>query len=1052
MQSIMKSSIHRKHKLQDIYNLERIPDTLNQDCKVKLSNLSSLSLRKSQVDLATSDPVTPDERPLTPINESIQTPPKSFASLSSHIRKRVHPRPHWDFISTEDQESLAAIILGEANVVWTALRKQVPDPFLMDWQNKELQRRIMVHIVTVCEQLFLYYCGHLKVLNARGVFSEAANVSRIRGQIAVDAGKYMNILAIRRHIVADIKKSFKHKHQLAKVDMDAPAITTLPSSLSFRALMRKSRPKIEKEHLFNMGIEIKDMKNQMPAIDFRKTYSSLQRLIPVKRFYSDDEMLDSDVDDQDGGDVDVEEEGRFKRVRKWDSEPQLATNWTEEHVENASPTPHPQSRIESRATMKTPIQLKSTVRASSAPKINYKGLSDSHLPILPSPREDLMIMMRKQRKEETSDLDDGTNVPALIQAITRREIDDEKMRNLKKEEKSFVKAQFDHEVAPPPPKYQQPSIKEVKLPGLSNPVDGSPTIVRTSNEQISDKVELPTITLTTCGPLYNDLTGEISPSIVKELDSNLFHGQELKEVYGEIMKTVPDDHLMFDNDAVVVTPVKEIDMSKIRMKHTNTNNNQHQPINPMLKMAQTQPQWEGEGDWKYHQPTDSVVSHGTNHKTSREYASWLAWWKATINTDDYLKYLSTQDSDFLGAIFHFYDSEASESVAGMSSNSARVKAQKEYEMKVEKIQASKEHYVRGLWNVNSVILGGLGKLPELDDDDDVTMDEGSVEQSFARFMRQKEENNESYPVTIASVMSAEYDEKHDSLFSEMSSYVGTPSGNETNRARNIRFLWDSGNSTDESLFSSNLTSGIGNDSEKFRQQDSEVEKPRVRLKSSIDYVKIYEKSNIAPSPSSGLTHPSTMMTSHVQQTGTYQRRFEIVWKKLQLTRDERVNIAMKYGGDGFNARLSESVAAWEKVCEFILKREKLLHELELFERDASDPKRLLQKGSSVNRLKEAKQRSKLYKKLQNVDDIIYPLLHDIEERFSDVVSFKGRPYMDKMEYDKVEMLYWLQQERRCHSLSNNGQHEQLACFASDNYFNSQVTIPQLNQRCSDSQN
>nr|XP_009861277.2 coiled-coil domain-containing protein 87-like isoform X2 [Ciona intestinalis] len=938
MQSIMKSSIHRKHKLQDIYNLERIPDTLNQDCKVKLSNLSSLSLRKSEVDLTTSDPVTPDERPLTPINESIQSPPKSFASLSSHIRKRVHPRPHWDFISTEDQESLAAIILGEANVVWTALRKQVPDPFLMDWQNRELQRRIMVHIVTVCEQLFLYYCGHLKVLNARGVFSEAANVSRIRGQIAVDAGKYMNILAIRRHIVADIKKSFKHKHQLAKVDMDAPAVTTLPSSLSFRALMRKSRPKIEKEHLFNMGIEIKDMKNQMPAIDFRKTYSSLQRLIPVKRFYSDDEMLESDVDDQDEGDEGMEEDGGIKRVRKWDSEPQLATNWTDEQVENASPTPHPQSRIESRATMKTPIQVKSTVRASSAPRTNYKGISDSHLPILPSPREDLMIMMRKQMKEETTDLDDGTNVPALIQAITRREIDDEKMRSLKKEENSFVKAEFDHEVAPPPPKYQQPSIKEVKLPGLSNPVDGSPTIVRTSNEQVSDKVELPTITLTTCGPLYNDLTGEISPSIVKELDSNLFHGEELTEVYGEIMKTVPDDHLMFNNDAVVVTPVKEVDMSKIRMKHTN--NNQHQPINPMLKMAQTQPHWEGEGDWKYHQLTDSVASHGTNHKTSREYASWLAWWKSTINTDDYLKYLSTQDSDFLGAIFHFYDSEASESVAGMSSNSARVKAQKEYEMKVEKIQASKEHYERGLWNVNSVILGGLGKLPELDNEDDVTMDEGSIEQ----------------------------------------------------------------------------------------------------------------RSNIAPSPSSGLTFPSTTMTSHVQQTGTYQRRFEIVWKKLQLTRDERVNIAMKYGGDGFNARLSESVAAWEKVCEFILKREKLLHELELFEREASDPKRLLQKGSSVNRLKEAKQRSKLYKKLQNVDDIIYPLLHNIEKRFTDVVSFKGRPYMDKMEYDKVEMLYWLQQERRCHALSNNGQHEQLACFASDNYFNPQVTIPQLNQRCPDSQN
>ena len=27
---------------------------------------------------------------------------------------------------------------------------------------------------------------------------------------------------------------------------------------------------------------------------------------------------------------------------------------------------------------------------------------------------------------------------------------------------------------------------------------------------------------------------------------------------------------------------------------------------------------------------------------ARTYASWLLWWKATINSDDYIKYLSTQ--------------------------------------------------------------------------------------------------------------------------------------------------------------------------------------------------------------------------------------------------------------------------------------------------------------------------------------------------------------------------------------------------------------------------
>jgi hypothetical protein len=44
-------------------------------------------------------------------------------------------------------------------------------------------------------------------------------------------------------------------------------------------------------------------------------------------------------------------------------------------------------------------------------------------------------------------------------------------------------------------------------------------------------------------------------------------------------------------------------------------------------------------------------------RLSRNYASWLAWWKSTVNTDDYMKYLCSQQSDYVGYIFHFYDSE-----------------------------------------------------------------------------------------------------------------------------------------------------------------------------------------------------------------------------------------------------------------------------------------------------------------------------------------------------------------------------------------------------------
>ena len=40
---------------------------------------------------------------------------------------------------------------------------------------------------------------------------------------------------------------------------------------------------------------------------------------------------------------------------------------------------------------------------------------------------------------------------------------------------------------------------------------------------------------------------QIDAEMVKSLDSNLFQGGEITEVYKEIMKTVPTDHLLLDN-------------------------------------------------------------------------------------------------------------------------------------------------------------------------------------------------------------------------------------------------------------------------------------------------------------------------------------------------------------------------------------------------------------------------------------------------------------------------------------------------------------------------
>lgn len=43
--------------------------------------------------------------------------------------------------------------------------------------------------MTVCEHLFLHYAEKIKTLNDKGIFTNSANMSRIRGQLAVDAGK-----------------------------------------------------------------------------------------------------------------------------------------------------------------------------------------------------------------------------------------------------------------------------------------------------------------------------------------------------------------------------------------------------------------------------------------------------------------------------------------------------------------------------------------------------------------------------------------------------------------------------------------------------------------------------------------------------------------------------------------------------------------------------------------------------------------------------------------------------------------------------------------------
>ena len=77
---------------------------------------------------------------------------------------------------------------------------------------------------------------------------------------------------------------------------------------------------------------------------------------------------------------------------------------------------------------------------------------------------------------------------------------------------------------------------------------------------------------------------------------------------------------------------------------------------------QLQDEWQDLLGSKADQVKAQVLGAATEEATkgegqSRSFSSWLNWWRNTVGTDDYMKFLSTQETDYLGVVFHFYNSD-----------------------------------------------------------------------------------------------------------------------------------------------------------------------------------------------------------------------------------------------------------------------------------------------------------------------------------------------------------------------------------------------------------
>lgn len=149
-----------------------------------------------------------------------------------------------------------------------------------------------------------------------------------------------------------------------------------------------------------------------------------------------------------------------------------------------------------------------------------------------------------------------------------------------------------------------------------------------------------------------------------------------------------------------------------------------------------------------------------------------------------------------------------------------------------------------------------------------------------------------------------------------------------------------------------------------------------------------------------------------------QRRLCRLWAALSVPSWERLEMVVKYGAGGALARLPAALEAWEAAADGILRRELLLVQLERLEERGSDPGRFFRRGpaSATERASEAHARGRLHAALARCEARLSPALRHLQDSFGDTVTFRGRPYAEKMRWDVVEMLYQLQQRRRARAL------------------------------------
>eukprot|EP00731_Ephydatia_muelleri_P016880 Em0009g1304a len=826
--------------------------------------------------------------------------------------------PDLKSVSKDDQKSFVNILVGELTSQFSILQHQIDDPLLNDTQNLSLHRKVFIQVCSTFEKLYSRYLAKAATaLTKKAVFTMPANLSRLKVQLMLEANKSLNIPTIRRSIIGQLRgpplQSQSLSPQLPPIlkweTLNISGALGLGDPLSKKLLKIGVNPRsITKVTDHSCVVSKPELQVPRPSStvkfgalhggDPSKVLGSpgegvarpLPQLPKSKSMPNLEEMMSSGIDNISFRAGENQQVMGYKRALSVESIMNLKMDtsentsemqaWTYEHTllgrfTNSEVDKDLKRLCNEWTTSSSNDDLDPVLQAQ------VHALSKSQVHRLQAQQRPVgKVSVRcigSGNPIQGSGVHLTTNLDSEIEASTHT------TPNVRCDEGS--KAKIGGRDA-----QTQPSV-------ITSVMNGE-TLTRTSDVRVSERGALTSLRLKPSPPVYNELTGELEQSMIRELDQNLNEGRDLMSLYEEVLRALPKNHLDFVRESQPEpTILHAVNLSKVLASDTLHHRRSRRVVNRQLHQS-IQPPWEltntSKKVWEESQPHQRQQDEKRGRSSSMKNTRSLRHsgpGRTVMDSQDYFKFVSRQATDYLGLVYHLYDSDGTDSETEEEKRVQRQKLAelhcrlKAREAKRKQQYQLKSNFESGQWNVNAVMMGGLGGDPEL----------------------------------------SSSEEDLESLTRKLTHAEGT--------------------CTDKSV----------------------------------------------------------------------QERLCSIWNHLHFLPAQQMDMAVKYSSEEFSGHLNTALDAWEHACAAIETREEALMELQSFEEAASDPARFFARGhlgSSVARLEEAKRRDRLHQALDQRDQEVSQIIRKIFCEYGDRVSYNGRLYQEKMTYDRTEMLYWLQQERR----------------------------------------